>query len=155
MDELLNHLDFWLMLFTFGAMGYFLLWKDHIQPFVRSLFPPSESGQRSKVRSLPLHRRPIPLQRPDGKLAGSVSAAETERNETETHFDAVSGVATPNNDAETVSFRVLAKLIQAKHVTETEALETVFGVKAGSSKAYQEARAKLKRAIEAEATQGD
>jgi hypothetical protein len=65
----------------------------------------------------------------------------------------VSGIATPNDDPEMVAFRVLAKLIAARLVTETAALETAFDVRAGSSKAYKTVQAKLKAAqVEAESS---
>lgn len=58
----------------------------------------------------------------------------------------VSSVATPNIDAETVAIQTIAKLIAAGKITETAALETVFNVKAGSSRRYKEVQAKLKTA---------
>lgn len=56
MIDLLNHLDFWLMLFTLGAMAYFLLWKDYLQPLLRGLFPPRTTivHPRPRLRSHPI-----------------------------------------------------------------------------------------------------
>ncbi len=56
----------------------------------------------------------------------------------------VSGTALPDNDAEMVALRALVKLINAGLITETAALQTVFGVKAGSSKDYKRVQEKLK-----------
>lgn len=65
----------------------------------------------------------------------------------------VSGVAMQNGDPEMIAFHVLAKLIAARLVTETAALETAFDVRAGSSKAYRAVQAKLKAAqVELEST---
>lgn len=58
---------------------------------------------------------------------------------------AVSGIAMPGETAETVALRVILKLVAAKLVTETIALETVFNVKAGSKKRYVELRDKFKQ----------
>lgn len=65
----------------------------------------------------------------------------------ETVSPPVSGVAMPHDAAEMVLFRGLAKLVRAKVITETAALETVFDVRAGSGKAYTAVRAKLKTAL--------
>lgn len=58
--EWLNHLDFWLMVVTLGAMVYFFVWKDRIQPRIRRK-PPQETPKvnapatpRSRIHSLPL-----------------------------------------------------------------------------------------------------
>jgi hypothetical protein len=72
---------------------------------------------------------------------------ETPPQPPETHFAPVSGALTPQSDAETIAFHCLAKLVRAGMLTETQALEGSFDVKAGSSKAYQEKRAKLKAAL--------
>jgi hypothetical protein len=73
-------------------------------------------------------------------------AAEIEPKRPATISVPVSGVATPNDDAEMVALRAIAKLIAANLVTETVALQTVFAVKAGSSKRYQDVKTKLKTA---------
>jgi hypothetical protein len=109
------------------------------------LFPPPERA----VRERPLRRR-VPVRRTDGKLNGSVSVSETSPKSSEVVSIPVSPITVPKDDPETVAFRFLARLIHAGVLTETQALETACEVKAGSSKAYQEARARLKRALEAE-----
>lgn len=91
-----------------------------------------------------------PRPRPRPRLASSAPrrpSGEMTRKRAEVVSIDVSGVATPQTDAETVSFRTLAKLVSAGVVTETVALETTCNVKAGSSKAYQAAREKLKTAL--------
>jgi len=65
----------------------------------------------------------------------------------------VSGSRVPHVDPETVAFQLFAKLVRAGAITETALLEHAFGVKAGSSKAYKAAHAKLKAAL-AELTEG-
>lgn len=68
----LNHLDFWLMVVALGAMVYFLVWKDRIQPLFRREPPPESpkadapARSRSRVRSLPLRSA-------RGRYAGSRS----------------------------------------------------------------------------------
>lgn len=150
--ELTNHLDFWGIVLVFALGAYYLVWKDRVQPFLRSFLPPREERPRARRPSIArLRGRPRPIRTTRGRFAGSLpgeATPETNRNEGETHFDTVSGVATGNTDAETVAFHFLARLIKAGHVTETQALESACEVKAGSSKAYQESRAKLKRALE-------
>lgn len=90
----------------------------------------------------PAPRRPAPRRVVRGPAAG-----ETKPKPAEAVSPTVSGVATPQTDAETVSFRTLAKLVKAGVVTETVALESACEVKAGSSKAYMAAREKLKAAL--------
>lgn len=60
---------------------------------------------------------------------------------------AISVITAPENDPEMIAFRALAKLVRAGAVNETIAIETVFDVKAGSSKAYKAAQSKLKKAL--------
>jgi energy-coupling factor transporter ATP-binding protein EcfA2 len=60
----------------------------------------------------------------------------------------VSGVATATKPDETVAFHVVARLVQQGLVSETKAIEAAFGVRAGSSSAYQRARAGVKAALE-------
>jgi len=74
-------------------------------------------------------------------------AAETPVKQAEVVSNAVSVIAAPENDIEMIAFRALAKLIRAGAVNETVAIETVFDVKAGSSKAYKMCHANLKRAL--------
>lgn len=144
---MLERLDLWLAIITLGLLAYFE-GRKYLAPIVRPivrLF--SAPASHSPVRSHSLRRR-VPIRRPDGKLNGSVSVAETSRNGAETHFDDVSAIATPKDDPEMIAFRFLARLIKAGMLTETQALEGACEVKAGSSKAYQEARGKLKKALE-------
>lgn len=94
---------------------------------------------RRQVRGRrPVRRRPAPAGRPKG--------VETDAKINETISKAISGAATPNSSTEMISFHTLAKLVHAGVVTETTAIETACGVIAGSSKDYQEAREKFKRA---------
>lgn len=95
--------------------------------------PPRRPGPRRPPPSRP--RRLTTAHKPEtvAKRAATVSAP-------------VSGVAIANNDAEMIALRALAKLIRAEMITETAALETVFAVRAGSSKAYKNVQAKLKQA---------
>lgn len=98
------------------------------------------SGSSSRPRDSSWTTRRPPVRR------SPVRAAETKSKPAEAVSSVVSGAAMPDNDPEMVSFRVLAKLINAKLITETAALETTFDVAAGSSKAYKAAQAKLKKA---------
>jgi hypothetical protein len=155
---MLERLDFWLMIFTLGALAYFELRLGRfVGPIVRGVMgvarPAAEEAvrqvKRRTSRRLPttVRLKPRPIREEDGRFNGSLPA-ETDRNEDEDRFGAISGIAMPEDDTETVAFRFLARLVKAGHVTETQALESACGVKAGSSKAYQEARAKLKKALE-------
>jgi hypothetical protein len=103
-----------------------LIWPEH--------FPPAKQ-----------QRRPGP-RRPPAARARQVTPAETEPKPAATVSPAVSGIATPDNDAEMVALRAVAVLIQANMITETAALETLFCVKPGSSKRYKAIHAKLKQA---------
>jgi len=160
MLELLNRLDVWLAIFTLGALAYFELRLGRfVGPLARgalSLFQSgaSEVRRRASERRLPTKARlrPHPTRGKLGRFTGSLPV-ETDRNDDESRFDPVSAVATPYSNAETIAFRFLARLVTAGHVTETQALETACEVKAGSSKAYQEARAKLKKALEEQNSQ--
>ena len=93
----------------------------------------------------PVARRPNyrrvarPAQRP-------APAGETKPKRAETVSATVSGIAVPDNDAEMIAIRTVAKLINAGMITETAALETVFAVRAGSSRRYRAVQAKLKLA---------
>lgn len=73
---------------------------------------------------------------------------ETPAKPAEVVSNAISVIAAPDNDIEMIAFRALAKLIRAGAVNETIAIETVFDVKAGSSKAYKACHANLKRALD-------
>lgn len=83
--EWLNHLDFWLMVITLGAMAYFLIWKDRIQPlFRRNAPPPQSTEQADPSTSRPRSRvRSLPLRSPRGRWAGSrsLSRAGNDGNE--------------------------------------------------------------------------
>lgn len=73
--EWLNHLDFWLMVATLGAMVYFLVWKDRIQPRIRRSAPPPASTEQADS-SVPRPRsqvRSSPLRSSRGRWAGSRS----------------------------------------------------------------------------------
>jgi hypothetical protein len=72
---------------------------------------------------------------------------ETPAKQAEVVSDVISMIAAPENDIEMIAFRALAKLVRAGAVNETVAIETAFDVKAGSSKAYRAAQAKLKIAL--------
>lgn len=87
---MLERLDIWLALATLVLLAYFEL-RKYLGPIVRPLirlaagfFPPAEAeplDPPSRVRRLPLRRRSIPLQRSDGKLAGSVSVVTNKGND--------------------------------------------------------------------------
>lgn len=103
------------------------------------LFP--ASNQRSRVPGKHLHSRQPALR----VVRGSSSARpETTPKQHETVSTGVSGVATSQEDPETIALRTIAKLVAEDLLTETKALETVFNVKAGSSKEYKRVHAKLK-----------
>jgi hypothetical protein len=148
---MLERLDFWIAVLTLGALAWYeLRLSRFVRPFLNLASDVAERGkeevqQHRRRRTIRLKPRPI---RDDGGRFNGSLPAETDRNEDEDRFGVVSVIATPENDTEMVAFRFLARLVKAGHVTETQALESACEVKAGSSKAYQEARAKLKRAIE-------
>lgn len=103
-----------------------LIWPEH--------FPQAKPQRRTGPR------------RPPAGRARQVKPAETAPKPAETVSPAVSGIATPDNDAEMVALRAVAVLIKANMITETAALETLFCVKPGSSKRYKAIHAKLKQA---------
>lgn len=151
---MLERLDFWLAVLTLGALVWFELRLGRfVGPIVRGVMsitaPAADEIKRRTARQLPttVRLRPRPIRGAGGRFDGSLPA-ETNRNEDETSFDPVSAIATPKDATETIAFHFIARLIKAGHVTETQALESACGVKAGSSKAYQEARVKLKKALE-------
>lgn len=112
-----------------AGLAIAVLWyRDLIWP---ERFAPPVQRQRSRPRLRP--RRVVP---PEMKAKPREGVSIT-----------VSGVPMAQKEVETVSFRTLAKLVHAGVVTETVALETACNVRAGSSKAYQEARANLKKAL--------
>ena len=88
---------------------------------------------RARQRPRRIAPRPVAGPKPTPKQAEAVSAP-------------VSGIATPESDPETIAFRVLAKLVKAGHITQTDALCTAFDVRAGSSKAYTAVLEKYKAA---------
>lgn len=90
----------------------------------------------------PRQRRPAQLRR-----RSAPRAAETGAKQAAIVSHAVSSIAAPENDIEMIAFRALAKLVRAGMVNETVAIETVFDVKAGSSKAYKAAQSRLKQAL--------
>lgn len=150
---LLQRLDIWIALGTLALLAYTELGLGRVvRPIAGWLWrafwdrpeaPPAEPARRPR----PSPSRRAQVRDQAGRFAGSFRVV----SRAETRFGGVSGIAEPNDDAETVAFRFLARLVRAGHVPETVALECACGVRAGSSKAYQEARAKLKRAIEEEA----
>ena len=121
---LVDHLDFWLAIITLGALAYYVL-GDLIRPIVR----PIASLLAAAGRLAP---------------APTVPPAERDPQPDEDISPGVSGTTTPQTDDEMIAIRALVKLVDAGLVTETAALTTVFGVKAGSSKRYKEVQAKLK-----------
>jgi hypothetical protein len=152
---MLQRLDVWLAILTLGALAYWELHLDRlIVPIVRGVLDmagPAVSEVKRRARAPAVMRlRPRTLRDDRGRFDGSLPAGapKPERNEDEDRFGAVSGVAMPKDDAEMIAFHFLARLVHAGHVTETQALESACGVKAGSSKAYQEARVKLKKALD-------
>ena len=90
-------------------------------------------------------RRPTP--RRPAAARPRASQSETVAKPSEVVSNAISVIAAPENDIEMIAFRALAKLVRAGAVNETVAIETAFDVKAGSSKAYKAAQAKLKIAL--------
>lgn len=152
-----ERLDFWLAIFTLLALAWFELRLGRfVGPVVRGVMgiagPAAAHVKRRATRQLPttVRLKPRPIRDDGGRFNGSLPAvpSKPERNEDESRFALVSGIAMQEDDTETVAFHFLARLVKAGHVTETQALESACGVRAGSSKAYQEARAKLKKAIE-------
>lgn len=117
---------------TIGAGIWVALHRDVIYP---NRAQPAARPRVRTVRQQPMHR--------PARIAAPVETAAKPDASVSTP---ISGVAMQNDDPETVAFQVLAKLIKAKLVTETAALETAFGVRAGSSKAYKAVQAKLKAA---------
>lgn len=95
-----------------------------------------------------IYPTPRPANRPRVRVAALRSSGparpETRTEKAATVSAPVSSAATPESDPEMIAVRVLAKLVAVKLVTETEALENAFDVKAGSSKRYKEVQAKLK-----------
>jgi hypothetical protein len=91
-------------------------------------------------------RRSTP-RRPAAARPRAPRQAETPAKPAEVVSTAISVIAAPENDIEMIAFRALAKLIRAGAVNETVAIETVFDVKAGSSKAYKTAQSNLKKAL--------
>lgn len=134
--EWVQRLDVWFALAALGFGFYYLVWKDKIQPLIRSLFPPASPppARRRGFKARMKHRPAIEMPRNRNEIISPVSVP-------------VSGITTPNDTTETISFRQIAHLVRNGVVTETQLLEHVFGVKAGSSKAYQEKRTKLKAAL--------
>jgi hypothetical protein len=120
------------ILATIGS-GIALVWYRDL------IFTTGAAAPRRPRRSTP--RRPA---RPPARPAPRV---ETPAKQAEAVSYAVSSIAAPENDIEMIAFRALAKLVRAGMVNETVAIETVFDVKAGSSKAYKAAQSKLKQAL--------
>lgn len=123
---------------TIAAVLYVTLNRRVIYGVPSADRPAPASGQRPAARRA---ARPAPAHRLKRRPAG-----ETPAKSVEAVSSTVSGFVMPDNDAEMVAIRAIAKLIQADHITETVALSTVFGVKPGSSKRYKEVQAKLKTA---------
>lgn len=116
------------ILATIGS-GVALVWYRDL------IFTTGAAAPRRPRRSTP--RRP----------AATRPRTEIEAKPSEVVSNAISVIAAPENDIEMIAFRALAKLIRAGAVNETVAIETVFDVRAGSSKAYRAAQAKLKIAL--------
>ncbi len=100
------------------------------------------------ARPTPTRRRPArsPASSPGSARAAPAAPPKPAAKQQETISAPISGISLQENDAEMVAFLAIAKLIQANMITETAALQTVFNVKPGSSRAYQDARTKLKQA---------
>jgi len=77
MGDLLNHLDFWLMVFTGGAVLYFLVWEDHVRPVVQKLLSRPDGMPGETRRSRLPRMRPRPLRGHRGQFAGSAAAVPT------------------------------------------------------------------------------
>lgn len=119
------------ILATIGSAVALVWYRDLI-------FTTGAAAPRRPRRSTP--RRPArPPTRP--------RQVETPAKPAEVVSNAISVIAAPENDIEMIAFRALAKLIRAGAVNETVAIETVFDVKAGSSKAYKAAQSNLKKAL--------
>jgi len=125
-----------LILGTIGAVIWAVMYRDLIWP----TSPNSPRRPAGRVRSRVLRPGRAAPAAPRQRLA----LVETRAKSTATVSEPVSGVATLENDAEMIALRTLAKLIAANQITETAALQTVFAVRAGSSKRYKEVQAKLK-----------
>jgi len=119
------------ILATIGS-GIALVWYRDL------IFTTGAAAPRRPRRSTP--RRP-------GRSTARPRQVETPVKQAEVVSNAVSVIAAPENDIEMIAFRALAKLVRAGMVNETVAIETVFDVKAGSSKAYKAAQSKLKQAL--------
>lgn len=119
------------ILATIGS-GIVLVWYRDL------IFTTGAAAPRRPRRSTP--RRPQ-------RSTARPRAAETPAKQAELVSTAISVIAAPENDIEMIAFRALAKLVRAGMVNETVAIETVFDVKAGSSKAYKAAQSKLKKAL--------
>lgn len=100
---------------------------------------PAASGQRPARPARPARRPAPPAHRPARQLASETA----QKREAMISAD-VSGFTMPENDAEMIALRTIAKLVKADLVKETVALSTVFAVKPGSSKRYREVQEKLK-----------
>lgn len=119
---------------TIGAVIWVALHRDVI--YGQPTQPAPEGRVRSRMlrpgRAAPAPaRQRLVLVETKAKPAATISAP-------------ISATPMQDNDAEMVALRALAKLIAADLVTETAALQTVFAVRAGSSKRYKEVQAKLK-----------
>lgn len=95
----------------------------------------------------PRRPRRSTARRPAAARPKAPRQAETPAKPAEVVSSAISVIAAPENDIEMIAFRALAKLVRAGAVNETIAIETVFDVHAGSSKAYKAAQANLKKAL--------
>lgn len=134
MDE--GWLGMAVILTTIGAMIWIGLHRHIIYP---ERFGPGRAApaQRRPLqwrpgRAMPAHRRRSP------------APTETKPKPAATISRGISGVAMLENDAEMIALLAIAKLIAAGLVTETGALQTVFAVRAGSSRRYREVHDKLK-----------
>lgn len=120
---------------TIGAGVVVVMYRDLI---FSTPAPPPRQRRPAQLRRPPAARPSTPALAPATEIVAKPAAIVS---------SGVSGIATPESDPEMISARTLAKLIRAGAVNETVAIETAFDVRAGSSKAYKAAQAKLKIAL--------
>jgi len=121
---------------TISAMIWIALNRHIIYPERYSAGP---SSRRAKFGA----RRPGRV--PPAQPRRSPALAETEPKQRAMVSAGVSGVATPNDDAEIIAMRAVLKLARQYQINETDMLFYSFGVKPGSGKDYKNMRAVLKR----------
>lgn len=164
--EWLNHLDFWLMVVALGAMIYFLVWKDRIQPLIRrNAPPPTRTEQSDSPLPRPRSRvRSLPLRSPRGRWSGSRSLprAGNEGNEPATSlqlgnegiFASESGVTSslpvtslpeslPNDVTISVAEAALIAIRLSSGMSPSDVAKSLPGY--SPKKNYQEYAAKVRR----------